>query len=107
MKAAMLALERIGGEFAPGQANFKAVLTDLEFEGPTGPVYLDHNRQVIANIFVNVLDRRPDGTFYNRLVGTTPSVNQTLGIPESDYLTLGTLGRDTDFETWIENLPTF
>jgi branched-chain amino acid transport system substrate-binding protein len=100
-KAALLALEQIDGEFNANQENFKAALAGLEFESPTGAVYLDYNRQVIANNFVNVLDRRADGTFYNRVVETIPNVNQTLGIPEADYLPLGPLGRDTDFETWV------
>jgi len=103
-KAALFAVEQIGGEFDEDRANFKAALAALEFESPTGMVYLDANRQVIANNFVNVLDRRADGTFYNRLVETIPNVNQTLGIPEADYLPLGTLGRDTDFEGWVEKL---
>jgi len=103
-KAALFALEQIGGEFDEDQTNFKAALTSLEFESPTGLVYLDDNRQVVANNFVNVLDRRPDGTFYNRLVETIPNVNQTLGIPEADYLALGTLGRDTNVEAWVAKL---
>ncbi|MEO8393361.1 MAG: ABC transporter substrate-binding protein, partial [Chloroflexota bacterium] len=103
-KATLFALEQIGAEFDEDQTNFKAALAALEFESPTGLVYLDYNRQVIANNFVNVLDRRADGTFYNRIVETIPNVNQTLGIPEADYLPLGSLGRDTDFESWVEKL---
>ncbi|MBI1256599.1 MAG: ABC transporter substrate-binding protein [Chloroflexi bacterium] len=103
-KAALLALAQIDGEFGEDQANFKAALARLEFESPTGMVYLDGNRQVIINNFVNVLDQRTDGTFYNRIVETIPHVNQTLGIPEEDYLPLGSLGRDTDIESWVEKL---
>ena len=103
-KAALLALEQIGGDFSEDQANFKAALAGLEFESPTGMIYLDANRQVVVNNFVNVLDRRADGTFYNRIVETIPNVNQTLGISEADYLPLGSLGRDTDVEAWVEKL---
>ena len=106
-KAALLALEQINGEFNADQANFKAALAGMEFESPTGTVYLDTNRQVIANNFVNVLDRRVDGTFYNRLVETIPSVNQTLGIPEEAYLLLGPFGRDTDVEAWVEKMQLY
>ncbi len=105
-KAALLVLEAIGGEFTAGQANFKAGLTKLEFESPTGTVRLDHNRQAIIDTFVSVLDRHDDGTFFNRMVKRTPQVNQTLGIPESDYLLLGPLNRDTDVETWLGKLKT-
>ena len=101
-KAALLALEQIGGEFSKNQDNFKAALRTMEFDSPTGPIRLDHNRQVIVNIFVSVLDRRADGTYYNRLVQTIPNVNSTLGIPEGEYLALGPLVRDTNIELWLE-----
>ena len=103
-RAALLALDAVGGDLSAGQENFQAALAGLEFESPTGVVRLDHNRQVIANVFINVLDQRDDGTVYNRLVETTPGVNQTLGIPEEQYLALGSLGRDTDVEAWLQHM---
>ncbi|MDZ4768110.1 MAG: ABC transporter substrate-binding protein [Chloroflexota bacterium] len=101
-RAALLALEKIGGTFSDRQDNFKQALATLAFDSPTGPIRLDHHRQVIADIFINVLDRRADGSFYNRLIQTTPNVNSTLGIPEADYLALGSLTRDTDIAGWVE-----
>jgi branched-chain amino acid transport system substrate-binding protein len=93
-KAALLALRSVEGDLSNDQARFKAALSRLEFVTPSGPVRLDHNRQAIASIYVKVVDRRPDGTLYNRLVKTVPYVNSTLGIPESEYLKIGPLGRD-------------
>lgn len=93
-KAALLALRSVEGDLSNDQARFKAALSKLEFITPSGPVRLDHNRQAIASIFVKVVDRRSDGTLYNRLVKTMPYVNNTLGMPESEYLKIGPLGRD-------------
>jgi len=104
MRAALLAIEKINGDLGKDHAHFKTALASLEFESPTGLIKLDHNRQAIADIFINVLDQRADGSFYNRLVKTTPQVNSTLGIPESEYLTLGSLTRNTDIQGWIDKL---
>jgi branched-chain amino acid transport system substrate-binding protein len=93
-KAALLALRSVEGDLSNDQIRFKTALSKMEFITPSGPVRLDHNRQAIASIFVKVVDRRPDGTLYNRLVKTIPYVNSTLGIPESEYLKIGALGRD-------------
>jgi branched-chain amino acid transport system substrate-binding protein len=93
-KAALLALRSVDGDLSNDQTRFKVALSKMEFITPSGPVRLDHNRQAIATIFVKVVDRRPDGTLYNRLVKTVPYVNSTLGMPESEYLKIGPLGRD-------------
>jgi branched-chain amino acid transport system substrate-binding protein len=93
-KAALLALRSVEGDLSNNQARFKAALGTLEFITPTGPLRLDHNRQAIASIFLKVVDKRPDGTLYNRLVKTVPYVNNTLGMPETEYLKIGPFGRD-------------
>ncbi|HVU10634.1 MAG TPA: ABC transporter substrate-binding protein [Phototrophicaceae bacterium] len=103
-KAALFALEAINAEYENGQENFKAVLAEMAFDSPTGLIRLDHNRQVIANQFISVLDRGTDGALYNRLVQTIPDVDQTLGIPEETYLTLGTIDGSTPIERWVESL---
>ncbi len=93
-KAALLALKQVNGDLSNGEAKLKEALNTLQFDTPTGPVKLDHNRQAIANIFVTVVDKKPDGTLYNRLVKVVPNVNQTLGVPEDQYLKQGPLSRD-------------
>jgi branched-chain amino acid transport system substrate-binding protein len=101
-KAALLALAQIDARFDAVQDNFRAALSTLEFDSASGTIRLDHNRQVIATTCINVLDQGADGKFYNRLVKTIPNVNQTLGIPEPEYLALGSFGRDTNVELWVE-----
>lgn len=90
-KAALLALEKINADLSDGQKKLQATLSTLEFDSPTGPVKLDHNRQAIANNFLTVVDRDEKGNLYNKLVKTIPNVNQTLGIPEDEYLSMGPL----------------
>ncbi|MEP7284727.1 MAG: ABC transporter substrate-binding protein [Chloroflexota bacterium] len=93
-KAALLALRDADCDLSNDQVRFKQALTNLEFESPTGPIKLDHNRQAIGNIFITVVDKQDDGTLYTRLIKTVPNVNQTLGIPEDEYLQLGKLTAD-------------
>ena len=93
-KAALLALQQVNGDLSNGQAAFKEALANLQFETPTGPVKLDHNRQAIANIYVTEVAENEDGTLYNRLVNVVEGVNQTLGVPEEEFLALGPFNRD-------------
>jgi branched-chain amino acid transport system substrate-binding protein len=93
-KAALLALEMIDGNLSHGQAEFKQVLANLEFESPTGMVRLDHNRQAIADTFVTEVARDNNGRLYNSLVKTISNVNQTLGMDEDDYLNMGRFSRN-------------
>ncbi len=93
-KAALLALQQVNGDLSNGESKLKQVLSTLQFNTPTGPVTLDHNRQAIANNFVTVVSKQPDGTLFNKLVQVVPNVNQTLGAPEDQYLQLGEFNRD-------------
>lgn len=93
-KAALLALKQVNGDLSNGEARVKEVLNTLQVDTPTGPVKLDHNRQAIANNFVTVVNKQPDGTLFNKLVQVVPNVNQTLGVPEAQYLQLGEFNRD-------------
>ncbi len=93
-KAALLALKQVNGDLSNGEAKLKDTLSTLQFDTPTGLVKLDSNRQAIVSNFVTVVDKQADGTLYNRLVETVPNVNQTLGVPEAQYLQLGEFNRD-------------
>jgi branched-chain amino acid transport system substrate-binding protein len=93
-KAALLGLQAVEADLSNNQARFKQALRELEFDAPTGHIRLDHNRQGIANTFITVVDKTETGIFYNRLVKMIPEVNQTLGIPESEYLKMGAFSRD-------------
>jgi branched-chain amino acid transport system substrate-binding protein len=93
-KAALLAVSLAEGDLSNGQARFKQMLATLEYETPTGPVRLDHNRAAVATNFVTEVAQKEDGTLYSRLVKAIPAVNQTLGILEAEYLAIGVFNRD-------------
>ena len=94
MKAALLALNAVGGDLSDGQARFKEALCYLEFESPTGRVRLDHNRAAIATVYVTQVIRQADGTLATRLIKTIPDVNSTLGVAEDEYLAIGPFSAD-------------
>jgi branched-chain amino acid transport system substrate-binding protein len=93
-KAALLALQSINGDLSNNQAKFKEALNNLQFKSPTGTVKIDKNRNGIGNMFLSVVDKKEDGTLFNRLVKVTPDVDQTLGIPEAEFLKAGSFNRD-------------
>ena len=61
---------------------------------PTGKVKLDKNRNAVADIYLTEVTKGADGKLYNKLVKVIPSVNQTLGMNEAEFLKLGKVGRD-------------
>jgi len=91
---ALTALKNVDGDLSEGQSRFQSMLRILELQTPTGKVKLDHNRNAISNNFLTMVDKRVDGSLYNKLVRIVPSVNQTLGIPEDEYLKIGAFNRD-------------
>jgi len=93
-KAALLALTKVHGDLSNGEAAFKKALSSLHYLSPTGPLSVDHNRNGVANEYLTVVAKKADGTLYNKLVRVTPNVNQTLGVPEAQFLKRGKLSRD-------------
>ena len=93
-KAVLLALDEVNGDLSDGQAKFRDALSKLSFDAPTGKVSLDKNRQAIADIYLTEVTKGEDGHLYNAVVKVVPQVNQTLGIPEDEFLALGKVGRD-------------
>ena len=60
-KAALLALNEVGGDLSDGGEKLRTALSRLEFETPTGLVKLDHNRNAVANIFLTEVSEGQDG----------------------------------------------
>lgn len=92
-KAALLALDEVGGDLSDGGAKYREVLSNLEFETPTGMVKLDENRNAIADIFLTEVAKGDDG-LYNKVVKVIHDVNQTLGVPKEEFMSYGPVGRD-------------
>jgi branched-chain amino acid transport system substrate-binding protein len=93
-KAMLAALDKVQGDLSGNQAKFRQVLATLALDTPTGKVTLDKNRQAIADNYLTEVAKADDGHLYNKVVKVIPAVNQTLGIPEADFLKLGVANRD-------------
>jgi len=93
-KALLAALDKVGGDLSGNQAKFRDALANLELDTPTGKVKLDKNRQAIADNYLTEVAKADDGHLYNKVVKVVSAVNQTLGIPEADFLKLGVANRD-------------
>lgn len=93
-KAALLALQKVGGDLSDGHAKFREALSKLEFVSPAGKRSLDENRQVITDIFVSEIVKGKDGQLQAELVKVIPQVNQTLGEPREEFLKYGPVGRN-------------
>ncbi|TMV09271.1 ABC transporter substrate-binding protein [Arenibacterium halophilum] len=94
MKAAILALEEVGGDLSDDGAKFRAALAGLEFDTPTGKVSLDDNRNAVADMYLTEVTEADDGTLVNKMIQVTPQVNQTLGIKADEFMALGAVSRE-------------
>jgi branched-chain amino acid transport system substrate-binding protein len=93
-KALLAALDKVNGDVSSDQAKFRDALTHLALDTPTGKVTLDRNRQAVADNYLTEVAKADDGHLYNKVVKVIPAVNQTLGIPEADFMKLGVANRD-------------
>lgn len=93
-KAALLALNDVGGDLSDNGKKLRETLSAIEFETPTGTVKLDHNRNAIADIFLTEVSEGADGNLLNKVIKVTPAVDQTLGTPEAEFLKNGSVSRD-------------
>lgn len=94
MKAAILALDEVGGDLSDGGAKYREALAKLSFDTPTGKVSLDANRNAIADIYLTEVTEDADGNLVNKMIQTVEQVNQTLGIDEAEFRALGAVSRE-------------
>jgi len=92
--ALLTGLRKVNADVSDGGGKLRATLASLVLETPTGKVSLDKNRNGIADEFLTEVTKNSDGTLYNKLIKVVPQVNQTLGIPEAEFLALGKASRD-------------
>jgi branched-chain amino acid transport system substrate-binding protein len=92
--ALLTGLQKVNADVSDGGGKLRATLASLVLDTPTGKVSLDKNRNAIADNFLTEVSKNADGTLYNKLIKVIPQVNQTLGIPEADFLALGRANRD-------------
>ena len=92
-KAALLGLQRVEGDLSDGGVKLRRALDALRFDTPTGPVFLNKNRQATAAIFVNEIVER-DGVLITNPVKRFGAVDQFLGLSPQAYAKLGEPSRD-------------
>jgi branched-chain amino acid transport system substrate-binding protein len=93
-KAALLALDKVNGDLSDGGKAFRAALTSLEFETPTGMVKLDERRNAVADIFLTEVIEGPEGNLVNKTIKVIPQVDQTLGVSYDEFLKYGAVSRE-------------
>ncbi len=94
MSAALTALDKVKGDLSDGHAKYRAALTNLVLDTPTGKVSLDENRQGITDIFLTEVTEAKDGTLYNKVIKIIPQVNQVMNGDRAKFLALGRVGRN-------------
>ena len=57
-EAVARALERVDGDLGPHGGRLRAALAKVSFEGPAGPIRLDHNRQGIVSVHLRRIEGR-------------------------------------------------
>ncbi len=93
-KAALLALDKVGGDLSDGGKKLRVTLAALSFDTPTGQVSLDARRQAIADIYLTEVVEGPGGNLLNKTIKVIPQVTQTLGVPYEKFLGYGQVGRE-------------
>ncbi len=94
LQGIITAIEAVNGDLSGNQAAFQRALAAAKFKNPMGAdVSLDHNRQAISDIFMNRIEER-DGRAQTVAFARARQVNQTLGVPEAQFLALGAPSRD-------------
>jgi branched-chain amino acid transport system substrate-binding protein len=92
-KAALLGIQAVNGDLSDGGVKYRAALHKLRFDTPTGPVFINKNRQATATIFVNEIVEK-NGDLTTSPVQKFEGVDQFLGLGEAAYLKLGLPTRD-------------
>jgi branched-chain amino acid transport system substrate-binding protein len=94
-KAALTALDQIGGDLGDGQAAFKEALAGLELDTPLGEIRLDSNRQAIGPVFINEVVEDEEGNLTTKMVGKVEGVENNLGMTDEEFRAMGLPSRDT------------
>ncbi len=86
-KGVLLALKEVNGDLGDGQKKFMEALAKTAFDGPTGHISLDGNRQAIGPNYVTEVQKAADGSLSNNVISKAENVDQTLGLgADSPYL---------------------
>jgi branched-chain amino acid transport system substrate-binding protein len=88
------ALDQVKGDLGDGQKKFMEALAKVEFDGPTGHIKLDSNRQAIGPNYVSEIQKGADGKLAANVISKAENIDQTMGLgADSPYLA-EPVGRD-------------
>jgi branched-chain amino acid transport system substrate-binding protein len=94
MQGTLLALNAVRGDLSGNQAAFMRALSASDYITPMGArMRLDHNRQAISDVFLNRVEERGNQSL-TVAFERARDINQTLGVPEAQFLALGAPSRD-------------
>ncbi len=83
----LTALKAVNGDLGDGQKKFMDALAKTKFDGPTGPISLDANRNAIASNYLSEIQKGADGKLAAVVIKRIDNVDQTLGLgKDSPYL---------------------
>lgn len=88
------ALQAVNGDLSGNQKKFQEALAKVAFDGPTGHIALDQNRQAIGPNYVSEIQRGADGKLAAVVISKVDGVTQTLGLPADSALFAKPVGRD-------------
>ncbi len=74
------ALAEVKGDLGDGQKKFMEALAKVEFDGPTGKIKLDSNRQAIGPNYVSEIQKGADGKLAANVISKAENINQTLNV---------------------------
>jgi branched-chain amino acid transport system substrate-binding protein len=80
MVGVLLGLKAVKGDLSGKQAAFMTALSKVAFDGPTGHVSLDGNRQAISSNYVTEVQADASGALQNNVITKADNVDQTLGL---------------------------
>ncbi len=69
-------LEAVDGDLSDGQSAFREALATLEWDGPTGPISMDANRQAIVDNFLTEVVQAEDGSLVLSTIEAASGVAQ-------------------------------
>jgi len=76
IESLLLSIEATDGDLSDGQSALRTALSDLEWDGPTGPLSLDDNRQAIVDNYLNEVVEGADGSLVLETIETATGVKQ-------------------------------
>lgn len=87
-------LKAVKGDLSGKEAAFMAALAKVSFDGPTGHISLDANRQAIGSNYVTEVQKDASGNLVNNVVAKAENIDQTLGLGATSPFLAQPVSRD-------------